>query len=121
MHAPGPDIRHALTGNLSHVFDGAFCGMEVLVAELGTAFLCADLDLVPEPREDHAAYIENWIEALKLSRVTNAQSSPHRHRHSGPRKACHRRLFTLARKTTVAKTRGLSVEISVDARRGSEY
>jgi antirestriction protein ArdC len=36
--------------------------MEELVAELGSAFLCADLDLTPEIREDHAAYIANWLE-----------------------------------------------------------
>jgi antirestriction protein ArdC len=39
--------------------------MEELVAELGAAFLCADLDLTLEPREDHAAYIANWLEILK--------------------------------------------------------
>jgi antirestriction protein ArdC len=39
--------------------------MEELVAELGAAFLCADLDLTPEPRPDHAAYIANWLKALK--------------------------------------------------------
>jgi antirestriction protein ArdC len=39
--------------------------MEELVAELGSAFLCADLDLTPEVREDHAAYIENWLTVLK--------------------------------------------------------
>ncbi|MEP7308808.1 MAG: zincin-like metallopeptidase domain-containing protein [Acidobacteriota bacterium] len=39
--------------------------MEELVAELGSAFLCADLDLTLEPREDHAAYIANWLEVLK--------------------------------------------------------
>ena len=39
--------------------------MEELVAELGSAFLCADLDLTPEIREDHAAYIANWLEVLK--------------------------------------------------------
>jgi antirestriction protein ArdC len=39
--------------------------MEELVAELGAAFLCADLDLTPEVREDHAAYIATWIHALK--------------------------------------------------------
>ena len=31
--------------------------MEELVAELGSAFLSADLELTPEVREDHAAYI----------------------------------------------------------------
>ena len=28
------------------------------------AFLCADLDLTPEIREDHAAYIASWLEVL---------------------------------------------------------
>ncbi|GAB5373665.1 MAG: hypothetical protein AcusKO_01270 [Acuticoccus sp.] len=39
--------------------------MEELVAELGAAFLCADLGLTPEPREEHAAYIGDWLEVLK--------------------------------------------------------
>jgi len=39
--------------------------MEELVAELGAAFLCADLDLTPEPRDDHAAYIGSWLKVLK--------------------------------------------------------
>jgi antirestriction protein ArdC len=29
---------------------------------LGAAFLCADLGITPEPREDHASYIANWLE-----------------------------------------------------------
>ena len=33
--------------------------MEELVAELGSAFLSADLDLTPEVRADHASYIGN--------------------------------------------------------------
>jgi antirestriction protein ArdC len=39
--------------------------MEELVAELGSAFLSADLDLSPEVRDDHAAYIASWIKVLK--------------------------------------------------------
>ena len=39
--------------------------MEELVAELGSAFLSADLELAPEVREDHAAYIASWIKVLK--------------------------------------------------------
>ena len=38
---------------------------EELVAELGAAFLCADLEITPEVREDHAAYIASWLKALK--------------------------------------------------------
>jgi len=38
---------------------------EELVAELGSAFVCADLNLHQEPREENAAYIANWVEVLK--------------------------------------------------------
>ena len=38
---------------------------EELVAEIGAAFLCAALEITPEPREDHAAYIATWLKALK--------------------------------------------------------
>lgn len=37
---------------------------EELVAELGSAFLCADLGITAEVREDHAAYIASWLRAL---------------------------------------------------------
>ncbi len=39
--------------------------MEELVAEIGSAFLAADLDLTPEMREDHTAYIGSWLKVLK--------------------------------------------------------
>ena len=38
--------------------------MEELVAKLGAGYLCADLGITPEEREDHAAYIENWLKVL---------------------------------------------------------
>jgi antirestriction protein ArdC len=38
---------------------------EELVAELASAFLCADLSLTPEVRDDHAAYIASWLTVLK--------------------------------------------------------
>jgi len=38
---------------------------EELVAELASAFLCADLGLTPEVREDHAAYIADWLTVLR--------------------------------------------------------
>ncbi len=38
---------------------------EELIAELGAAFLCADLALASEPRPDHAAYVANWLKVLK--------------------------------------------------------
>ena len=39
--------------------------MEELVAELGAAFLCADLELTPQIRQDHAPYIAGWLKVLK--------------------------------------------------------
>lgn len=39
--------------------------MEELCAELGAAFLCADLELRPQIREDHAPYIAGWLKVLK--------------------------------------------------------
>jgi antirestriction protein ArdC len=38
---------------------------EELVAELGAAFLCADLGLELKPRPDHASYIASWLKVLK--------------------------------------------------------
>jgi antirestriction protein ArdC len=52
---------------------------EELVAELGSAFLCADIGITPETREDHAAYISSWLKVLKddkrlvFSAATQAQ------------------------------------------------
>lgn len=37
---------------------------EELVAEMGAAFLAADLGLYLTPREDHASYIASWLEVL---------------------------------------------------------
>ena len=38
---------------------------EELIAELGAAFLCADLQVTPSLREDHAAYIDHWLKIMK--------------------------------------------------------
>ena len=39
--------------------------MEELVAELGSAFLAADLGIAPEIRDDHSSYIGSWLNVLK--------------------------------------------------------
>ena len=46
-------------------FGDAGYAMEELVAEIGAAFLCADLGITPETREDHAAYIGSWLKVLR--------------------------------------------------------
>ncbi len=38
---------------------------EELTAELGSAFLCADLGLKPDVREDHAPYLGHWADVLR--------------------------------------------------------
>jgi antirestriction protein ArdC len=38
---------------------------EELVAELGAAFICADLDISPQPRLDHAQYLKHWLAMMK--------------------------------------------------------
>lgn len=42
--------------------------MEELVAELGAAFLSADLGITQAPRADHAAYLEHWLRVLKADK-----------------------------------------------------
>ena len=47
--------------------DNAYA-MEELVAELGAAFLCAELGISLEPRADHAAYLGHWLEVMKADK-----------------------------------------------------
>jgi antirestriction protein ArdC len=42
--------------------------MEELVAELGAAFLCADLRITNEPRADLAQYLASWLPVLKADK-----------------------------------------------------
>jgi len=56
---------HRLDRNLEHRFGDEQYVMEELIAELGSAYLCALLGLSPEPRPDHAAYIANWLTVLR--------------------------------------------------------
>lgn len=49
---------------------------EELVAELGSAFLSADLVLTPEVRDDHASYIASWIKVLQNDKRAVFQAAP---------------------------------------------
>jgi antirestriction protein ArdC len=51
--------------DLSKRFGDNAYAREELVAEIGAAFLCADLAITLEPRPDHAAYIASWLAVLK--------------------------------------------------------
>jgi antirestriction protein ArdC len=54
--------------------------MEELIAELGAAFLCADLALTPEVREDHAAHVSSWIKLPKNDRRAIFAAASHAQR-----------------------------------------
>lgn len=57
-----------LSRNLKNRFGNEAYAAEELIAELGAAFLCADLGLASEPRPDHASYIDHWVRILKSDR-----------------------------------------------------
>ena len=62
-HWSGAEAR--LNRNLAGRFGSESYAMEELIAELGSAFLCAELSLPTDPRTDHAPYIESWLRTLK--------------------------------------------------------
>src|SRR5690606_32215090 len=56
---------HRCDRDLSGAFGSEAYAIEELVAELGAAFLCADVGISSAPRADHAAYIGSWLKCLK--------------------------------------------------------
>lgn len=60
-HATGHPSR--LGRNLANAFGSKDYGREELVAEMGSAFLCASLGIVPTVR--HADYIGAWLEVMR--------------------------------------------------------
>ncbi len=61
-HWTGHSTR--LARDLSSRFGQDAYAMEELIAELGAAFLCAELQISNQPRSDHAAYIASWLHVL---------------------------------------------------------
>jgi antirestriction protein ArdC len=53
---------------------------EELVAEIGAAFLCCDLGITPEAREDHAAYLDHWLKVLKEDKKAVFTAAAHAQR-----------------------------------------
>lgn len=64
IHWSGHSSRLDRDLTLGRFGDEAYA-REELVAELGAAFVCADLSLTLEPRPDHAAYIASWLRVLR--------------------------------------------------------
>jgi antirestriction protein ArdC len=65
-------------GRVRHGDEGS--AREELVAELGSAFLCADLNITPEVREDHAAYLASWITVLQNEKRAIFSAAAHAQR-----------------------------------------
>ena len=63
VHATGSPAR--CNRQLGNRFGSELYAAEELVAELGSAFLSAELQLETEPRIDNAPYVENWLKVLK--------------------------------------------------------
>jgi antirestriction protein ArdC len=59
--------------------DDAYAAEE-LVAELGSAFLCSTLGIVPEVREDHAQYLGHWLKVLKSDKRAVFTAAAHAQR-----------------------------------------
>lgn len=63
IHSTGHHSR--LKRDLSGGFGSETYAFEELVAELGSAFLCAKLGITNEPRIDHAQYLKGWLSRMK--------------------------------------------------------
>jgi antirestriction protein ArdC len=66
VHATGHAKRlgRDLTGRFS---SDSYC-MEELIAETGASFLCAELGISSEPRQDHAQYLAHWLRVMKADK-----------------------------------------------------
>lgn len=62
-HWTGHESRCAR--DLRNRFGTEAYAIEELIAELGAAFLSAELGIATEPRIDHARYISSWLKVLK--------------------------------------------------------
>lgn len=63
VHWTGAEKR--LNRQFGKRFGDAAYAAEELVAELGAAFLCAELGIAQEVRPDHAQYLAHWLKLLK--------------------------------------------------------
>ncbi len=57
--------KHRLDREFGKRFGDAAYAAEELVAEIGSAFLCAELGITQDVRADHAQYLAQWLTLLK--------------------------------------------------------
>jgi len=79
-HWTGHASRCAREFEKGHRFGSEGYAFEELVAELGAAFLCADLGITPEVRDDHAAYLASWLKVLKQDKRAIFSAAAHAQR-----------------------------------------
>lgn len=82
VHWTGHSTRLDRDLTLGRFGDEAYA-REELVAELGAAFVCADLGLRLEPRPDHAAYIASWLRVLRSDTRAIVAAAAHAERAAG--------------------------------------
>ncbi|MCE7073714.1 ssDNA-binding domain-containing protein [Dyadobacter sp. CY327] len=61
-HWTGP--KHRLNRDMGKKYGDKNYALEEVVAEMGSAFLCADWGIADAPRPDHAQYISHWLKAF---------------------------------------------------------
>ena len=57
--------KHRLNRELGKRFGDQAYAAEELVAEIGSAFLCAELSITQDVRADHAQYLAQWLQLMK--------------------------------------------------------
>jgi antirestriction protein ArdC len=67
LNRPKRSLPHPshLARELGKRFGDQAHAAEELIAEAGSAFLCADLSITHEVRKDHARYLATWVTVLK--------------------------------------------------------
>lgn len=75
IHWTGHESR--LDRKMGNTFGSEDYAQEELVAELGAAFLCAHFNFGNVTREDHAAYLQNWLQALKSDKKFIFKAASH--------------------------------------------
>ena len=78
IHWTGHPCRNAR--EFGRRFGDRAYAFEELVAELGAAFLCADLGVTPEVQPDHAAYLSHWLQVLKEDKRAIFSAAAHAQR-----------------------------------------
>jgi antirestriction protein ArdC len=66
VHSTGHPDRLNRESLIKHDgFGGKVYSQEELVAEMGAAFLCMEVDIVRDTHEQSAAYLQSWLEVLR--------------------------------------------------------